>query len=312
MKFADTFKRALCVILIMGGMTVFAEEEPEWLQVDESEVQTRPGSRIGHEASTGFSYSFGSKQKQGNRSLGDTDSYNAYVNYVATIPTTDSIHTRVGFTWDRFDFGGTGGDPIPSTLQQTSLNVGFDVELSDKWIMRIEAAPGIYSDLEDISITDFNVPVIIGFSYIVDAKLQWVFGISADFRRDIPVLPGAGVRWQFADEWTLNLIFPKPRLEYQIDPSFMVYVGGEVKGGSYAYGKKEGTRIGQPNLNNEIVEYMEARVGGGVEYKLNPAVGIHVEGGAVVFRRFSFEDDDLTVHTSEPAPYVSVGLKATF
>jgi len=311
MKVTNTLKSALCTMMVCG-MSLWAEEEPAWLQVDESDVQSSPVSRIGHEASAGFSYSTGSRHKQGNRSLGDTDSFNTNLSYTAVIPTTDSIHSRIGFTFDRFDFGGTGGDPIPDTLQQTSLNIGFDVELSDKWIMRIEAAPGIYSDLEDISITDFNVPVIVGFSYIVDANLQWVFGISADFRRDIPVLPGAGVRWQFADDWVLNFIFPKPRLEYSFDPAWTVYVGGEVKGGSYAYGKREGTRIGQPQLDNEIVEFMEARLGGGLEYKINPAVGIHAEGGAVVFRQFNFEDDDLTVHASQPAPYVSIGLKANF
>lgn len=311
MKLKKFLVSALC-ILTASGFSVVAEEEPAWLQVDESEVQTRTSTKIGHEASVGFSYSFGSEHKQGNRSLGDTSSYNTHVDYTAIIPATDSIHSRVGFSFDRFGFGGTGSDPIPSVLQETSLNLGFDAELSDQWVMRFEVSPGIYSDLEDISITDFNVPVVLGFSYIVDARLQWVFGISADFRRDIPVLPGAGVRWQFADEWTLNLIFPKPRLEYQFDESFMLYVGGEVKGGTYAYGKKEGTRIGQPNLDNEIIEFMEARVGGGLEYKFNPAVGVHVEGGAVVFRRFTFEDDDLTVHASEPSPYVAVGLKATF
>ncbi len=311
MKISDVLKGVLCVVFV-GGMTVCAEEEPAWLQVDESDVQTRPAATVGHEASTGFSYVGGANQKQGNRSLGDTASYNTYLNYTASIPVTDSVHGRVGLAFDRFGFGGNGGNPIPEALQQTALTVGFDVELADKWVMRVEAAPGIYSDMEDISITDFNVPVILGFSYIVDAKLQWVFGISADFRRDIPVLPGAGVRWQFADEWTLNFIFPKPRLEYQIDPAVMLYVGGEVKGGTYATGKKEGTRIGQPNLDGEIIEYTEARLGGGIEYKLHPAVAIHAEGGAVVYRKFSYEDEDLNIHASEPAPYVSIGLKANF
>jgi hypothetical protein len=314
MKISDLFKAVICglCILISSSVTVALEEEPAWLQVDEKDVQTRPASGVGHEASTGFSYSGGAKLKQGNRSLGDTDSYNAYLNYTATIPVTDSVHGRLGVAFDRFGFGGQGLDPIPEVLQQTALTVGFDVELSDKWVMRFEAAPGIYSDLEDISFKDFNVPVILGFSYIVDANLQWVFGVSADFRRDFPVMPGAGVRWQFADQWTLNFIFPRPRLEYQIDPSLMLYVGGEVKGGTYAVGEKEGTRVGQPNLNNEIVEYTEARLGGGIEYKVHPAVAIHAEGGAVVYRNFSYEDDDLSIHASEPAPYFSVGVKASF
>jgi len=309
-----SINRNICIagVSILLATVAKAQESPDWLEVQPTDVQARSAGKIGHEISSGFSYSAGARQKQGNRSLGNSDSFNTYLNYTATIPTTESIITRVGLTWDRFDFGSTGGDPIPSQLQQTSLNLGWDVSLSEKWVMRLEASPGIYSDLEDISLTDFNVPVVIGFSYIVDAKLQWVFGVSADFRREMPILPGGGVRWQFADDWTLNFILPKPRLEYRIDDSLLAYVGGEIKGGTYAYGKNEGSEIGQPTLNNEIIEYTEARLGGGVEYYINPAVGIQVETGAVVFRRFTFEDDDLTIHASEPAPYVSIGLKANF
>ncbi|MEM6821673.1 MAG: DUF6268 family outer membrane beta-barrel protein [Verrucomicrobiota bacterium] len=286
--------------------------EPEWLRVSDTDIETRPTTSISHEADVGFSYSGEMGVDQGTRDLGDQDAFNSYVNYTAAFPIHESIQARVGFSWDRYSFGAPSATPLPDTLQQTSLNIGFDIELADKWLMRLEAAPGIYSDFEDISLTDVNVPVILGFSYFVNSELQWFFGVSADFRREIPILPGVGVRWQFAEDWTLMFLLPKPQLQYQIHPAVTAYVGADLKGGNYAVSKDFGTDIGQPNLDNEVVEYLEARLGGGVNYKLHPAVTVGVEAGAVMFRQYDFQDDDLTLQSDEPVPYGAISLKATF
>ncbi len=293
--------------------SLWAQTEPSWMQVDEEKDTTsKKTAAVGHEASAGISYSGNGNIKQGNRSLGDADSIHNHVNYVATFRVTEKIHGRAGFDWDRHSFGLPDGTPLPNTLQQTSLRLGFDAELSDKWVMRLEASPGIYSDFQDISGKDFNAPVILGFSYFVNSRLQWVFGLSADFRREIPVLPGAGVRWQFADDWTLNFILPNPKLEYQIDPTLSIFIGADLLGGTYAVSEKQGNGIGQPNLNNEIIEYTEARVGGGLEYKFHPAVSLQAEAGAVVYRKFSYENENLNVKADEPVPYGAISVKATF
>jgi len=299
-------------LLVTLALPAGAQDEPAWLQVNEDDLQPRKASKVGHEADASFSYAGDANVKQGNRTLGELDSFHSSVNYVATFPLSETIHGRAGFTWDRHSFGLPGGSLLPNTLQQTSLNLGFDAELGDKWIMRFEVSPGIYSDFQDISAKDFNIPIILGFSYLVDSKLQWVFGLSADFRREIPVLPGVGVRWQFADNWTLNAIFPQPKLEYQIDESLMVYLGADLKGGSYAVEENFGNSIGQPELNNEIVEYMEARAGVGVGYKIHPSVTLNAEAGGVFYRSFDYANEDLTIKSSEPAPYGAISISAQF
>jgi len=314
MKARTLFLFQVIALLAVFGCMLQAEEEPSWLDVDEEDLQSRPVSRISHELRTGLSYTGDGNMKQGNRTLGELDSIHSHLNYTAVFPVSEAVHGRVGVAWDRYSFGVPGGSLIPNTLQQTAMTFGIDAELGDKWIMRLEVAPGVYSDFSDISLQDFNIPVILGFSYLVDSKLIWVFGLSADFRREFPspVLPAVGVRWQFADEWTLNFILPQPKLEYQIDDSLMVYLGAEFKGGNYAVSESFGNDIGQPELNNEIVEYTEIRAGIGVGYKIHPAVTINGEVGGSFFRNFNYDDEDLTLRSSEPAPYGAISLSASF
>jgi hypothetical protein len=287
------------------------EAQPLWLEVNPDDVQTRR-AEIGHDFYADYSFVAGSTTKQGDARFGDLEEHQNSLSYVASIPTTDSIHTRLGLRWDRFSFGVPDGAILPNTLQSTALSLGVDAELGENWLLRVEVAPGIYSDFADsISGDDFSMPVIVGFSYLVDSKLQWVFGLQANWRSDIPVLPGAGVRWQFAEDWTLNAIFPKPRLEYRVDDSLTLHVGADLRGGTYVVRDDFGDSFGEPRLNSAAVDYSEARVNFGVQYRIHPAVNLVFEGGYVFFRRFDFHDEDLTIRT-DPTPYGSIGLQAKF
>ncbi len=299
-------------LLCFTALSVAAEEaEPSWLEVNPQDVQTRR-PEIGHEFNADYSYVAGSTTKQGTARFGDLEEHQNSLSYVASIPTTDSIHTRLGLRWDRYSFGVPTGAILPNTLQSTSLSLGIDAELGGNWLLRVEVEPGIYSDFaDDISADDFNMPLIVGFSYLVDSRLQWVFGLQANLRSDIPVLPGAGVRWQFAEDWTLNAIFPKPRLEYRIDDSLTLHVGADLRGGTYVVRDDFGTSFGQNRLNSAPVDYSEARANLGVQYKIHPAVNLVFEGGYVFYRRFDFHEDDLIIRTS-PTPYGSIGLQAKF
>lgn len=299
-------------LLCAAGLPAAAEEaEPLWLEVNPNDVQTRR-PEIGHEFNADYSFVSGSTTKQGEARFGDLEEHQNSLSYVASIPTTDSLHTRVGLRWDRYSFGVPAGAILPNTLQSTSLSLGIDAELGEHWLLRVEVEPGIYSDFaDDISGDDFNMPLIVGFSYLVDSRLQWVFGLQANLRSDIPVMPGVGVRWQFAEDWTLNAIFPKPRLEYRVDDSLTLHAGADLRGGTYVVRDDFGTSIGQNRLDSAAVDYSEARANFGVQYKVHPAVNLVFEGGYVFFRRFDFHDEDLTIRT-DPSPYGSIGIQAKF
>ncbi|PAW79560.1 MAG: hypothetical protein B9S32_03210 [Verrucomicrobia bacterium Tous-C9LFEB] len=268
--------------------------------------------RIAQETNLSYSYVGAADIKQGDAKLGDISSQTTDLKYVISPEIKDGLLFRGGVEWERYSFGLPDAAPLPNTLQSTNLIIGFDIQIADQWLMRVEAAPGFYSDFVDLSSRDINVPVIIGGSYLVNKDLQWVFGLSIDMWREYPVLPGAGVRWKFADQWVLNFILPKPRIEYELEKAVTLFVGGDMKGGTYMVNGDFGKNHGRGNLNQTVVEYSEVRIGGGVAWKPIPFLTFEAQTGAVVMREFNFSRADTSMKSDGAAPYGEVALSGSF
>jgi hypothetical protein len=293
----------LGIVIGFTSLTIAAEKKDDTDQGSHS---------LSSEVETSYSYTGRSNMKQGSRSMGNMDSQHEGLRYVVSVPLNDSVNLRAGVDYGRFDFGTSAVQFIPNTLQSTALVLGADIDLSDSWLMRIEASPGLYSDFQDISVDDFNVPTIIGFSYLVDKNLQWVFGAQIDPRSEWPVMPGAGVRWKFADQWTLMFILPKPRIEYEVMDNLTLFAGGEVLTGGYTLSRNFGQRWGRTDMNNDYMEYREIRTGLGAEWKFMPGFKLTADAGWSLYRQFADHTSRITLHSSNGAPYGQVGVSASF
>ena len=292
--------------------------QPEWMKTSVKPRKAEPG--ISSEFEADSSYVGNSMLKQGSAKKGDMDGeLQNSVNYVASIPAGDGWRLRVGAAYERYDFGLPAASFLPDHFQSTNAVIGADVNLSDKWLMRLELHPGVYSDFRNVRVDDLNIPAIVGFSYLVNSRLQWFLGLGIDPRfgvsmrnfMDSPVFPGVGVRWQFADDWTLMALLPKPEIQYKINEQWEAFAGAELMGGNYRMNDHFGDQVGRQDLNNEMLSYREIRTGLGLRYKFHPAFTAELNGGYVVDREFRFGGRDLTLHT-DPAPYGALQLKANF
>lgn len=218
---------------------------------------------------------------------------------------------RLGVEWQRFSFGLPSSAPLPNTLQAASVVVGADLELFS-WLVRVEAQPGFYGAEGDLDAKDINVPWIIGGSYIVNEGLQWVLGVSFDVDRNWVVLPGIGLRWKFAEKWTLNALPPNPRLEYTVSPTVKLYAGGDFKTGTFRAADSFGDGHSNRRLNNAIIEYNEFRVGAGVDWKISKSVTLDAEAGYMPYRDFDFHRAGPRYQTYSGAPYGQIALSAGF
>jgi hypothetical protein len=220
---------------------------------------------------------------------------------------------RIGVETERYSFGYSSNAPIPNHLHSTALVLGLDTEFSDSFLIRIEADPGFYgTDFDDFGRDTFNVPFIIGGTYIFSSNFQVVFGIGIDALRKYPVLPGGGVRWKFASQWTLNAVAPTPRLEYEPNSSMLFYAGADLRATSYRVEKNFGMLRGNPALNHGAITYEEVRVGGGLDWKLTSAMKLSLEGGVIPFRNFDFHRTEVRYHQDGIAPYGMLALHAAF
>lgn len=252
-----------------------------------------------------------SKTKAGVTDLGRVTEQSSGLNGVVSQHLSEGVILRTGVGWQRYSFGLPDAAPFPTTLQTVNAVIGADFELSDQWLMRIEMQPGFYSDFEDLSFDDVNAPLIAGFSYLVDKDLQWFFGLSVDARRRYPVLPGGGLRWKFASQWTLMFLMPKPRIEYDWSEHLTLYAGADLQGGTFKVGKNFGDNHGRQNFNNATLDFSEARVGLGLTWKVRPGITLDVGGGYMVYRQFDYHTADVSFD-GDPAPYGQIGITANF
>ena len=223
----------------------------------------------------------------------------------------EGLLLRFGAEWRRYSFGFPEKAALPNTLQSFSLVVGVDTQLGESWLLRAEALPGFYAG-SHVTGQDFNVPFVAGASYLASPELQWVLGVEVDPNGQYPVLPGAGVRWKFADRWLLNAILPAPRLEYEFSKSLTVYGGLEFKTGTYRMERGFGTGHGNPKLNGAVLDYLELRAGAGAAWKVFHWATLEFEGGYLPYRKFDYFRVGLSGETRSGAPYVQIAVAARF
>lgn len=307
---------ALCLALATGKALAVQVETYSTSNKDSKDVALV-------EAESPFSFEFqaegtyvgkGDVQRgeRGNLRVEDFDESDARIHFILTPRTAIGI-LRLGVQTERYSFGYGSLAPIPDNLHSTALVLGLDTEFSDSFLIRFEMDPGFYgTDFDDFGRDTFNVPVIIGGTYIFSSNFQIVFGVGIDAFRKYPVLPGGGIRWKFASQWTLNAVAPTPRLEYEPNSNLLFYVGADIRANSYRVEKNFGTLRGDPALNHGAITFEEVRTGGGLDWKLSSAIKLSLEGGVIPFRNFDFHRTDVRYHQDGMVPYGMLALHAAF
>jgi hypothetical protein len=188
--------------------------------------------------------------ERGPKRVNDFDEIDSDFRLVLT-PRTSIGVLRLGAEWQRFSFGFPEQTALPNTLQSFSTILGLDVQLSDSIIVRAEGQPGLYdSGLGHLDWDDFNLPFLVGGTYIFSPNVQLVLGVSVDVERKYPVIPAAGLRWKLAPQWLLDAVLPMPRLEYEMNRYLSLYAGATMKEASYRVDEEFGDSHGIPRLNN--------------------------------------------------------------
>jgi len=281
---------------------------------------------VSQEFSMETSYTGKSIMKQGSSSIGGVDNINSHFNYVVSPQLREGVLLRFGVDAERNSFGLPPAAALPNTLQSVNAIIGVDIAPSDQILLRAEAHPGIFSDFESVSGSDFDMPVQLGGTYLWSKDFQIIFGVQIDLKSSIPIIGAPGFRWQFADKWVLSAIPPKPQIQYQFDKSLTLYAGAEVLGGTYRVNNSFGSNHGhitpaENNLNGQIVDLTEIRVGAGFNWKFTPNLSLDISGGYMPYREFDFHEDhisfdhnDTTFHNNlgDGAPYAEVGLSGSF
>ena len=249
--------------------------------------------------------------KRGSRRIEDFDELNALARFVI-LPRTPIGLLRIGAEYEIFDFGFGDGLQVPDRLQSIAAIIGLDTKFSDNFLVRFEAKPGVYyTDHADSK--DWNIPFILGGTYLYSSDFQWIFGVSVDLGRQYPVLPGGGFRWRFAPQWVLNAAAPTPRLEYELTRNFMIFAGADLRGKAVRVDENFVGDLPRPEkLNNAVLSYLEIRTGLGVQWKIGDTCKLTVDGGYLPYREFDYHRADVRYKADGGSIYGGVTFGAKF
>lgn len=236
---------------------------------------------------------------------------NTGLKYVASPQVTRDLLLRFGAQCQSFTFPAPRPLAAPASLLQVTAIIGLDYQLGDQWLMRAELQPGIYGDGSRFDGRRLDAPLLMGFAYLIDADLQWFFGLRADLKSRYPVFPAAGVRWKFTDFWTLDLQFPNPRLEYDVNSRLQTYFGAAILAGTYVVGDHFGDDRALPQLNNARLDYTEVHLGPGLSWKARANLTLEAEAGYVVYRSWDFIGQHLNP-TGRSVPFLQLACHARF
>ena len=136
------------------------------------------GDAVGFEFEVRGSYIGESDFDRGSREINNLETVNGSAR-VLILPRTPVGILRLGAEYEVYDFNIAEGLQVPDRLQSITAIVGLDTKLSDSLLIRFEAKPGFFY-ADDLEGKDFNVPFILGGTYLYSSTLQLVFGIGVD------------------------------------------------------------------------------------------------------------------------------------
>ncbi len=291
---------------------VFSGDDKQMSTTTQNEIVEQP-YQFSAEFTIEQAYLGGADVQRGNRRVTDFDEYYSNVVFVYT-PRIKFGILRLGAQWERYSFGfPNGGEQLPNTLQSVNSIVGLDTKFSDSILIRFEAQPGFYgTSFKHLNGDSFNIPFVLGGTYIYNPDVQFVFGIGVNFQSRFPVLPGGGIRWKFAPNWVLNAVLPTPRLEYQASRNLTFFAGADIKANTFRTDDRFGDSHSDTGLNNAWLSYEEARAGVGAEWKISSSLSLTIEGGYVPYRQFDFHRTEVRYHHESGAPYGAIMLHGAF
>jgi hypothetical protein len=172
----------------------------------------------------------------------------------------------------------------------------YDAYLEFRWLRRVTprvsaivaVEPGVSSDFErDAS----DALRILGRGLAIydwSPTRQLVLGVAYLDRHDVALLPAGGIIWTPSDDRRFELVVPRPKLAWRIDPPVepylkecWAYIGGELGGGVWSIVRADRTQ--------DTISARDYRVFVGLERKVPGGLNRHIEIGYVFGRNIEFD-----------------------
>lgn len=230
---------------------------------------------------------------------------------LAPLAESTSLSANVGFS--AFYLDNSGPVALPEKLESVEAGLSTFHRINDRWSLLARLSAGVAGSSGIYSSDGFNT----GLFALATYQFSETFSAGAGFvynslSESLPLIPVAGVRWDFAPDWRFTLAFPSTRVSWTVNKRLSLRVSLDLDTGSFHV--KEDPRPatigvgGRPSLRDSILDYTAISAGLGASYLLTDSLTLDATLGYNFSRTAEFDDRNYKIEADEGAPIVRLGL----
>ncbi len=219
------------------------------------------------------------------------------------VPLRENLLARAGLQYQRYAFSSTDR-PLPENLQRVGVPVTLTFLRDRRPLFIVTVTPSV--GFEDrVTTRSANVSLLAFRSFTLTETLSAQLALFGSTSAKYPVLPGAGLVWNFSETGTLRLTPPRPEIVFDPRDRWEFALGASLHGGTFRVSEKDGV---PENSRLNLTEY---RAGARVSHRLTDTLTAGLTAGWMIKRKFD-HDRIGVVHRSRGAPYAGLSVDASF
>lgn len=232
----------------------------------------------------------GASVKAGSVNFGPARTWTIGTEFLTPVTTAGHWQWDMGLEFTRREFKYRVNPGAPAVLQIISIPMVASYDLNEATTIGVKLNPGLYSDVYDLGLSDFNMPVGVRLYHEYAYDVMWFAGFQVDLLNEFPVIPDFGLRWRFWYDWVLDVGLPDARIEYEFSDRWTGSAGLEWRGGAYRVSRTLPASGGKPGTGNSSLTYRDLRVKVGLRYGWAEENFILLAGGYSFQRQLKFGD----------------------
>jgi hypothetical protein len=221
----------------------------------------------------------------------------------------------IGFERSIYEFDGLsdalpGAGSGPEGLSKLSASLGVrhasSRDLGYFGVLTASVAGESGADLGDA--LTFGAAGGVRWSPTEEVSLQIGAGVFSRLEDDVLAIPALGFRWTPSPDWTVNVGFPRTRVEYRAAEEIRLFLGGE-------FDFQDFRLDGDGPLEDGVLRDDAIGMSLGIGWDPSPTATLEISGGATVYRELTFDDasgDELLEERLDSTPILKVSLTFRF
>lgn len=215
---------------------------------------------------------------------------------------------NIGASLDLSFLSSSAGVGLPGQLGALALEADGRWHYIDNWGLLVNASPGIYSDLEDLSGDIFFLPFAGRIVKSFAPNLSAAAGLAVRPGWELALVPILGLAWAPVQGTRLDLGIPESRITYVVIDDLTIM--GGIKWDSTTYALDESGADARDKITLD-----DLRITAGAMYAISEELSLTAEIGQAISRNIEFDrsvegiDNEIDV---DSATFVRVGLVGPF